>query len=182
MADDQQDVMGDVAPQGEFAGPAPGSPDGRHPQGGEDAGPSSPATTRYGKLFSTKAQLVMQRSTIATALRTPPALMANDSSAPSALTGAGSGFPAAMMAGSMMPGSMAPRPPSPGPQLPPPPPMPQMPSIDASSTAPMPSPLFNMLMRIEAAQVRIEAKVDLLLDTQVQPLGLQMDDTTNPAK
>ena len=59
--------------------------------------------------------------------------------------------------------------------------MPQMPSVDTSSTAPMPSPLFSMLMRIEAEQVRIEAKVELLLDTQVQILGLQMDDTSNPA-
>ena len=150
------------------------------PLGAEPGG--SPGATIYGKLFSVKAQLMMQRSTIASALRIPPALMSNDSTAPAALLSAGSGFPAAMMTGTAVPGGMAPRPPSPGPQLPPPPPMPQMPSVDTSSTGPMPSPLFSMLMRLEAAQVRIEAKVDLLLDTQVQLLGLQMDDTTNLAK
>ena len=37
-------------------------------------------------------------------------------------------------------------------------------------------------MRLEATQVRLEAKVDLLLDNQLQLLDLQIEDTTNPAK
>ena len=120
--------------------------------------------------------MMMKRSEIATALRTPPALMTNDGAAPSALT------PGMLPQGQGFPASIVPRPPSTGMQMPPPPALPPMPNVDTSSPAPMPTPLFSMLMRLEAAQVRLEAKVDLLLDTQVQLLGVQMDDTTNPAK
>ena len=59
--------------------------------------------------------------------------------------------------------------------------LPQLPNVDTSSPAPMPASLFSMLMRLEAAQVRLEAKVDLILDNQLQLLDLQMEDTTNPA-
>ena len=124
---------------------------------------------RYGQLFRLKSQMMMKRSEIATALRTPPALLTNDATAPSTFV---PGIPA----------SLVPRPPPTGMQLPPPPALPQLPNVDTSSPAPMPTPLFSMLMRLEAAQVRLEAKVDLLLDNQLQLLDLQMEDTTNPAK
>ena len=164
--DERRDLMAPGSPAPMEHGPAGG--EGGEPPLGPGPGGSQGAM-RYGQLFRLKSQMMMKRSEIATALRTPPALMTNDATAPSAFV---PGIPA----------SLVPRPPPTGMQLPPPPPLPQLPNVDTSSPAPMPTPLFSMLMRLEAAQVRMEAKVDLLLDNQLQLLDLQIEDTTNPAK
>ena len=74
------------------------------------------------------------------------------------------------------------RPPPPGPGLMVPPmggvPMggAQSPPVDPAVLPPLPPQVFNLMMRLEASSVRLEAKVDLLLDTQTQLIGLQMDD------
>ena len=160
-------------PEGELQGAAPDA--GVMAPGGADIGDDERRdliapmmNDKSQMMMNVKSQMMMKRSEIATALRTPPALMANDVTAPSAFV---PGIPA----------SFVPRPPPAGLQMPPPPALPQLPNVDTSSPAPMPASLFSMLMRLEAAQVRLEAKVDLILDNQLQLLDLQMEGTTNPA-
>ena len=50
-------------------------------------------------------------------------------------------------------------------------------SADPTVLPLLPPPVFNLLMRLEATSVRLEAKEDQLLDTQARLIELQMEDT-----
>ena len=52
----------------------------------------------------------------------------------------------------------------------------QSPPVDPTVLPPLPPLIFNLLMRLEASSVRLEAMMNLLLDTQTQLISLQMED------